>query len=411
MKEIAIDQVKKLWEEDTKDVCVYIHSPFCKKRCRYCAYKGQIITESLFQKYYYDYLPKQIAEYKEIMEKKNIISWFFGGGTATMMDAGTMRYIFSLLPEKFKISGEKVIEMHPAYGTEEQIDVMGEYNFDVIIFGVQTFNKEILKRENRDFVSPQRLGKLISYAKSKGLKIASDLIFFHDEGYEKILEKDLTTLDFLGVDEITVTTLSGPQKTPEKNEKVHQFVLEFTKNSNFTLMDMGRSLNVEKGIFKLFRKNKDDKKFFSYFAAGLIEPYSANIEGDASVLGIGEYKNHQRKTYSVIGDYISLAESNENWKPHYYIFNVYSFWDRVRALIDHLQKNIGEPPKRAVFSVRNSPNLFNEHDGSVKDIEDIITLPWEIPLDTPVTEYERAKQEKFREKAFDFLREDDSVWR
>ena len=83
-KQVHFSAIKKLWKTNKNPVQIYIHSAFCKSICKYCCYRGTELSdqnESLYHKYFYKYLPKQIDKYKKIIDNQYINSIYFGGGT------------------------------------------------------------------------------------------------------------------------------------------------------------------------------------------------------------------------------------------------------------------------------------------------------------------------------------------
>ena len=106
--EIDFPTIEKLWENSINPIGVYIHSPFCPSICEYCIYAGTLLkNKEEYDKYYDSYLPKIINLYKPILEKKkdSIVSWFFGGGTPSMMEPKTLEKLLKSLPN-FKESKE-----------------------------------------------------------------------------------------------------------------------------------------------------------------------------------------------------------------------------------------------------------------------------------------------------------------
>ena len=77
-----------------KNISVYIHIPFCSKKCGYCDF----ITFACSSKYYEPYknsLIKEITSFKKLQDY-NIISIFVGGGTPTVFPEDFLAEILQL---------------------------------------------------------------------------------------------------------------------------------------------------------------------------------------------------------------------------------------------------------------------------------------------------------------------------
>jgi radical SAM superfamily enzyme len=197
-----INEMKDLWLSkkwnEGDNFNLYIDNPFCINRCNYCIYNPTEtkIGSDLFKRYYYDYLPNQILQFKEVLNNHPIDSVYFGGGTASLMPIDVMKDIFNLIPN-FKDINYKVYENHPVFTTKEKIDLFAENNFTYLSFGIQSFNEKIIKAENRIHLNENKFKDMIEYIKSKGLKFNCDLLALIDKGEKediKILLKDLVRL-------------------------------------------------------------------------------------------------------------------------------------------------------------------------------------------------------------------------
>ena len=150
--EIDFPTIEKLWENSINPIGVYIHSPFCPSICEYCIYAGTLLkNKEEYDKYYDSYLPKIINLYKPILEKKkdSIVSWFFGGGTPSMMEPKTLEKLLKSLPNFKESKGCKSFEIHPAYWSVEQLDLLKEYNFDNVTICLQTLDRDTLIKQKR----------------------------------------------------------------------------------------------------------------------------------------------------------------------------------------------------------------------------------------------------------------------
>lgn len=407
MEKITKEEVLGLWDENDRQLGVYIHSPFCKKLCSYCAYQGCLFNKEEYQKYYNEYLPQQIKFYTPLLEKNIIESWFFGGGTPNLMDASTMDYIFSLLPKKFIEEGERTIEIHPAYFTDEQLSILQKYNFTSVILGIQSFNQEYIKRQNRDYASKEEIAILIKKLKQANIKVAIDLIMFLDN--EKFNENiESTNNDLEIIKELMPNEVSIAVNYKYRNKLKDNALKSVIKNNHlddiflttYNLDSLTEFKNYRFFDEQSFQEYKN-KKYFT-FINYLDEELDYKVESNSSTLGIGDYKNKYKHTFSQINQKYLFIEKNENWVPTYYILYKDSFFDQMRKLIDYLESIGEEPPKGSYLLLQNVIN------GENSEFEDFFTkqisINWNIysriynTNEKFLNQYEENKNNKYFEK-------------
>ena len=133
-----------------KELGIYIHIPFCKRKCAYCdfiSFSGKI---RLIEKYI-EALKREINKCKIKKEDYIIKTIYFGGGTPSFIES---KYIVEILEEikrKFNISktAEITIEINPGTITEEKLKDYHNVGINRISFGLQSTNSELLKLVGR----------------------------------------------------------------------------------------------------------------------------------------------------------------------------------------------------------------------------------------------------------------------
>ena len=328
MKPISGEDILKAWSNTKLKTGVYIHSPFCKEQCTYCTFKGTMFEKDAFQRYYSEYLPNQIKFYEPILSSEHIHSYFWGGGTPTLMSAEIMNNIFGLIPN-FKDCNKKIMEVHMCDWTKEKLDVLKEYNFNTVIACVQSFDREIVKQQKRR--APKNddvIFNFLDYANSLGLFIMSDVIFFDTGNLQTDTNRlilDIQNLIDHNVSEISVQTIfdevgkydtlvSGIVNKFLNDNK--QYCVAGAENQQFEdyfCDDTGRKCRKE---LKMYKKEIDWQEMSSQdmFLDGIMTSTPMIITTNYNVLGIGSYKNH-KYTFSRIGDQLEYIEDGDTYNP------------------------------------------------------------------------------------------------
>ena len=79
----TIHDVKKLWEKIPldEDMNLYIHSPFCQCKCKYCLYSGKECNSQIEKNYFIQELKSSIFHFRDILKNRYVNTLYFGGGT------------------------------------------------------------------------------------------------------------------------------------------------------------------------------------------------------------------------------------------------------------------------------------------------------------------------------------------
>ena len=125
---------------------VYVHIPFCAKKCRYCAFNSYADKFSLADSYF-DAVSRQISA----LEKDKTDTVYIGGGTPSAVDK---KYIVNVLDEIYshfdvQKNAEITVEANPKSASYETISAYAEKNVNRISIGAQSFNQNELSAIGR----------------------------------------------------------------------------------------------------------------------------------------------------------------------------------------------------------------------------------------------------------------------
>ncbi|MFN8673254.1 MAG: radical SAM family heme chaperone HemW [Candidatus Sericytochromatia bacterium] len=133
-----------------KDISLYIHIPFCIKRCSYCDFITHTDNSNELIEKYVDKICKEIEYYKNY--NLNIKTIFIGGGTPSVLKIDLLEKIFQSIHKNFKLSevSEITIEINPINLNRSNFKKYLNLGINRLSMGVQTFNDKVLKELNRN---------------------------------------------------------------------------------------------------------------------------------------------------------------------------------------------------------------------------------------------------------------------
>ena len=139
-----------------EQIHLYVHLPFCKKKCDYCYYKSFDTFSNEIVEDYLAALKREIDTYSQmpVVQSKRIKSLYFGGGTPTLLSCRQLEELAKYIFEKFDFIDdfEFCVEANPdeQYLLPEKLHLLKQMNVKRISFGVQNFNDEILRLNGRE---------------------------------------------------------------------------------------------------------------------------------------------------------------------------------------------------------------------------------------------------------------------
>lgn len=127
-----------------KPLELYLHIPFCVKKCDYCDFlSGPSGTET--RKAYTEALIGEIQALPDHLDRE-IVSVFAGGGTPSLLDAPDMKRIMTALRDKFEFSDnvEITIEANPGTLSSDKLEIYRAAGINRLSLGLQsTDNREL----------------------------------------------------------------------------------------------------------------------------------------------------------------------------------------------------------------------------------------------------------------------------
>ncbi len=139
-----------LWRQKAAAPCVggiYVHVPFCKKKCPYCHFAVRTHKDSLVSPYI-NTIRAEWEHRKELLDEVSTL--YFGGGTPSIISSKEFEALFKIFPE---CKGEITIEANPEDVTLEKMSFLRELGVNRVSIGAQSFSDSRLKAIGRDHTS------------------------------------------------------------------------------------------------------------------------------------------------------------------------------------------------------------------------------------------------------------------
>lgn len=282
---------------------LYIHIPFCKKKCSYCAFYS-ICDLSLIEAYY-EALKKDLVMLRERYDV-GLKTLYFGGGNPALLGGERMAGLIKLVKELFGSDiGEITMEANPENIDGDYALVLKNAGINRISMGVQSFQREVLKTLGRSS-APDEATKAVESLRSAGFdNINLDLIYGSPNYSLSQLKEDLETLVSLKPEHISTYALQIEEGTALK-QKIDRKVLVLPEEE---LLEEQFEFVIDYLCSQGYRRYE----ISNYAREGFESRHNLGYWNYANTLGAGAsavytYQGLRVENVSSVKKYIELAE-------------------------------------------------------------------------------------------------------
>lgn len=196
-------------------ISLYIHIPFCARKCDYCSFYS--VTDDCKEQYV-DALTRALAFYGK---KQKTATVYVGGGTPSLISPALIERVFSAVYDNFDVdkSAEITIEANPESFNRDFVKSVKEMGVNRLSLGVQSFDDGELLSAGRLHDS-KSAKKAISLACETFENVSCDLIFGLPKQTETSFEKSLDIAIKSGVKHISCYNLQVEEGTPIFEKKI-----------------------------------------------------------------------------------------------------------------------------------------------------------------------------------------------
>ncbi len=163
-----------------RPLSLYVHLPFCRSLCHYCACNVVISRDPTIAGRYLDDVEREADLVASAVDRPaRVLQLHLGGGTPTFLTPDELQRLHRLLAERFDLSAprEQAVEVDPRATSREQLEVLAELGWNRASFGVQDFDPQVQWAINR-VQSVEQTEALVEAARELGYGgINVDLIY------------------------------------------------------------------------------------------------------------------------------------------------------------------------------------------------------------------------------------------
>jgi len=200
-----------------KRIGVYIHIPFCVKKCAYCDFVSYPVVEQEAQAYFAALIGTELADASRWLKatRRAVDTIYIGGGTPTSVPPNYLTELLSDCLERLPLSDdvEVTVEMNPGTVDSGYVTEVLAFGATRLSIGVQSFNERTLKVLGR-IHSREEAQSCVEVVRTAGCRnINLDLIYGTPGETLGELMYSVETAISLGPDHISVYGLSIPMGT------------------------------------------------------------------------------------------------------------------------------------------------------------------------------------------------------
>ena len=150
---------------NNKEIGVYVHIPFCKRKCYYCDFISFSEKDELQEKYINTVI-QEIEDFFNLNKNVKIKTIYIGGGTPSFIDGKYIEKIMNTFNKEGVV--EATIEVNPGSASLEKLKKYKECGINRLSIGLQSTEDRLLKKIGRihnynDFLATYNLAREVGF--------------------------------------------------------------------------------------------------------------------------------------------------------------------------------------------------------------------------------------------------------
>ena len=213
----VVEEVLNREPDPATPLGLYLHIPFCRKRCKFCYFRVYTDKSSKEVEVYVDALTREMRLYRDraLFEGRPLRFVYFGGGTPSFLGSRQLTSLVERLQEavSWEHAEEVTFECEPGTLTQSKVSALRDIGVTRLSLGIENFDDEILKENGRAHLSEEvyRAYEWIRDAAFPQVTIdlIAGMVGATEENWQKGIEKAIE----LEPDSVTIYQMELPYNT------------------------------------------------------------------------------------------------------------------------------------------------------------------------------------------------------
>lgn len=203
--------------DPTVPLGLYIHIPFCRKRCKFCYFRVYTNQNARAIEQYVECLAREIEllSQQPAVQGRPLKFVYFGGGTPSYLSSKQLRFLRDKLSQhvSWETADEVTFECEPGTLSLEKVETLREIGVTRVSLGVENFSDQILEENGRAHLSPE-IERAYGWIRQVGfpqvnIDLIAGMIGETDENWQRCIDKTIQ----LEPDNITIYQMELPFNT------------------------------------------------------------------------------------------------------------------------------------------------------------------------------------------------------
>ena len=287
---------------------LYVHIPFCKRKCKYCDFISFACEENVYERYINALKNEIKVVSKNIMPTiHEVDTIYIGGGTPSIIDSKYIEEIIETIYQNIKVAGnaEVTIEVNPGTVTREKLEVYKKLGINRLSIGLQSANNDLLNLIGRvhtyeEFLDVYNMAREVGFT-----NINVDLMLALPTQTESVLVDSLLKVINLKPNHISLYSLISEEGTALEKE---------IEEGKYSLIDEEIERKMYHKTKNILEKNGYNHYEISNFAKkGFESKHNLNCWDQKEYLGFGlaahsYYRDKRFSNTQDLDEYINNIE-------------------------------------------------------------------------------------------------------
>lgn len=208
---------------------LYIHIPFCSRKCAYCDFYS-VTADNILMDDYLSLLCEQLKQWSQRLDGRKACSLYLGGGTPILFGAERLCRLLEACTKYFGLEqAEITLEANPNHTDYDTLIALRGAGYNRISFGVQSAVDEELRQLTRAHTAAQAREAILMAQRAGFENISADLMLAIPNQTQQSMEQSVRFLSQLNVTHISAYLLKieegtsfyehrGTLKLPDEDE-------------------------------------------------------------------------------------------------------------------------------------------------------------------------------------------------